>query len=50
MKPVIMEENHEKYDLDRNFMYINLRYETECQNMIENIDLTWRIIRKMENT
>ena len=24
-----MEENHEKYDLDRNFMYINLRYETE---------------------
>ena len=29
MKPVIMEENHEKYDLDMNFIYINPRYETE---------------------
>ena len=29
MKPVIMEENHEKYDLDRNFIYIIPRSETE---------------------
>ena len=29
MKPVIMEENYEKYDLDRNFIYMNLKYETE---------------------
>ena len=29
MKPVIMEENHEKYDLDRNFIYINPTWQTE---------------------